>query len=433
MDAFQRKSLFMLIAGRLISLFGSGIQGVAIPLFILDLTGSGTMMGIFTLVSMVPALALAPLSGVLGDRYNRKTLMILADFARGGVVLILAGLAYTNQLSIYHLLCLQIFVSLLDSLFNASSEALIPDLVPRDDLPRANAFKGGSDSIAMIVGPLSGGIIYGVWGIKAVFLINALSFFASAVFEMFLRYQKTTQSTEKLTVELFVRQIREVLTFTWKQNGLKQLFAFGVVMNALTLPIFFIIMPYLLKQQIGISAEQFGTFQSTFIFGLLLGNIIFASFLAKRVTGKFIKTMILGQNVFIVIISLFSLPVMVKMGTGGNWGYLLPLGSMVMGLGIFNAFANIPISTNMQKLVGTEIRSRFFSIAGLFFQLATPFGCMIMGVLLDIIPVYFLAISVALLVMIIGVTFVLLADKEALEPGVAEKAQEVKESGAVTG
>lgn len=68
--------------GRLVSLLGSGIQSLALSLYILDITGSGAAMGTFLLITMLPRIVFAPLAGVLGDRLNRKWLMAYLDLFR---------------------------------------------------------------------------------------------------------------------------------------------------------------------------------------------------------------------------------------------------------------------------------------------------------------------------------------------------------------
>jgi len=87
------KNFVLFALGRLVSLVGSGIQMVAIPLYILDLTGSGAAMGIFTLLGMIPRLLAAPFAGVIGDRWNRKKIMVWTDFLRGILILYLSGIA----------------------------------------------------------------------------------------------------------------------------------------------------------------------------------------------------------------------------------------------------------------------------------------------------------------------------------------------------
>lgn len=162
----KSKNLWMYMGGRFVSLIGSGIQMIALPLYILDLTGSGTLMGIFSLLTLVPVVITAPFSGIIGDRRNRKNIMITMDIGRGTLICLLGIIAMTGAFNIYILFIIQIFISIMDSLFNSSSAALMPDLISKGELIEANSLKGGFDAASNILGPVLGGLIYGIWGIK---------------------------------------------------------------------------------------------------------------------------------------------------------------------------------------------------------------------------------------------------------------------------
>src|SRR6056297_971765 len=114
----NKKNFYLYALGRLVSIIGSGIQQVAIPLFILDLTGSGTIMGTFVLVTNIPKLIFGPFAGVLGDRFDRKKIMVYMDFARGGLILLLALLARLNALEISGLMIAQFLISTFDITFD---------------------------------------------------------------------------------------------------------------------------------------------------------------------------------------------------------------------------------------------------------------------------------------------------------------------------
>jgi len=96
----DNRNFWLFAMGRFVSLVGSGVQDVALPLFILDLTGSGTIMGTFMIISMLPRLLLYPIAGILGNRINRKWIMVWMDFGRGVVIILLALLASKNLITI---------------------------------------------------------------------------------------------------------------------------------------------------------------------------------------------------------------------------------------------------------------------------------------------------------------------------------------------
>ena len=94
------RNFWLFTLGRLVSLIGSGVQALAIPLYILDLTGSGVMMGTFSVVTMLPRILFGPIAGVLGDRFNRKYIMIYMDFARGAAIILMAYLSDVGVLNL---------------------------------------------------------------------------------------------------------------------------------------------------------------------------------------------------------------------------------------------------------------------------------------------------------------------------------------------
>jgi DHA3 family macrolide efflux protein-like MFS transporter len=244
------KNFWMYIGGRFISLIGSGIQTIALPLYILDITGSGTLMGIFSMLTLLPALIAAPFSGIIGDRKNRRNIMVTMDFGRGALISLLGILALTGCFNIYILFILQIFISIMDSLFNSSSSALMPDLISKNELIEANSTKGGLDAAATILGPALGGVIYGIWGIKMIFFVNGISFMISAIFSMFITYkgQVIKKGNEKVNIKVFLNENFEALKFIVSKKGLLQLFSFAMISNFLLAPMFDIIMPYALRK-----------------------------------------------------------------------------------------------------------------------------------------------------------------------------------------
>ena len=115
----------------------------------------------------------------------------------------------------------QVFVSIFDSLFNAATAAMLPDLVEARDYSRANAARSGVDSLSMIVGPVLGGVIYGLYGVKMVFLLNAVSFVLSAFCEQLIAYRAPDKKAARMTIENTLGEIVEVLVFIWRRLGLR--------------------------------------------------------------------------------------------------------------------------------------------------------------------------------------------------------------------
>lgn len=397
------------------SLVGSGIQSMALPLYILDVTGSGTLMGIFSVLTLVPALLAAPFSGIIGDRRNRRNIMIVMDIGRGTLICFLGILAMTGKLSIYALFIFQVFISIMDSLFNSSSAALMPDLISKEELIEANSAKGGFDAAAMILGPALGGVVYGIWGIKMVFYINGISFIVSSIFSAFIDFKAVIVKKDKISPKLFLTETTEALKFIVNKKGLCQLFSFAMASNFLIVPMLSIIMPYALKKEIGFSSQQYGYIVGFFTVGVLLGNIGISAYFKKLGLKKLMQSGLIIETIFTAFLCVLVIPGIVKIYGGATWSLFISLSVCCVIIGNFNAFVNTPISTNLQNLVPDEMRSRFFAILGMFSQGAVPIGSLLFGILLDAMKYYKLLIAVNIVSAIVTVIFLVGACDEAYE------------------
>jgi len=399
------RNFWLYLVGRIVSLVGSGIQMVAIPLYILDITGSGTMMGVFTMINLIPFLIFSPFAGVLGDRWNKKSIMVWTDIGRGVVILILAGLSYGGNMNLMALFVAQIAISLMNALFNSPTLAMLPELVNKDFLARANSLVSASQSASLILGPILGGVLYGFWGIKAIFLINGISFIASAISEWFIRYKHKPELTDKLTFKSAIIDIKEVLKYINNKKALKFLLFFVFMMNIFFNAGFAVIMPYFYKLTTGFSAEQFGILQAFFMVGLLIGNILFGAFFHKKNMLKMIKRGLYSAGLVYVGIALMAFPFFSNFFNAPGTTYFIVMGSLELLLGLAIAFIDTPTMTLFQSTLPKSIISKFFSIMMIASQMAIPFGGLVYGMLLDRMPSYNLLIVVsimALLIIVVG-------------------------------
>ncbi|GAB6189988.1 MFS transporter [Marinitoga arctica] len=403
MNKIQKNNFLLFVLGRIVSLIGSGIQMVAMPLFILDLTGSGTQMGLFAMISMIPALIIAPFAGVLGDRFNRKNIMVIMDYFRGAIILFMAYLTFNDYITLSILFAMQVIISLFDSLFGAATSAMIPDLVPEKDLMKAVSTTESLSSASMIIGPVLGGVIYGLFGMKWVFLFNGTSFILSALSEMFIKYKKTSNLSSKINLKIFYKDIKDAIEFIFESTVLRNLMIMAIFLNFLFNPMFVVLFPYTFREVIGFSPQQYGLLETMWTLGIMLGNIILAIFFSKSKNRKLLKNGIYGMVGLNLLLAIFLIPRI--RGYFSIWKIFLIVGSIITFMGISNAFVNTPISVFFQRIIPNEKRSKIFSVIGVLFQAATPVGMAIMGFLVDKYEVHILFIVLAILILLDVIIF----------------------------
>jgi predicted MFS family arabinose efflux permease len=174
----RNRSFRQLWLGQVVSQMGDWFDTIALYTIILNLTGSGRDVGLLLVARFVPSFFCGPLSGVVADRFSRRTIMIVTDVLRAVVVLGFLFVRRADQLwIIYVLTVLQLGLS---TFFEPAKTAVIPSIVSHRELVAANAISSVTWSVMLTLGAAIGGVITGWFGTNAAFILDALSYLLSA-------------------------------------------------------------------------------------------------------------------------------------------------------------------------------------------------------------------------------------------------------------
>ncbi|HXD33883.1 MAG TPA: MFS transporter [Pyrinomonadaceae bacterium] len=174
--------------GQVVSQMGDWFDTIALYTIILNLTGSGRNVGLLMVARFVPSFVFGPVSGVIADRFSRKTIMILSDVLRAFVVLGFLFVRRPDQLwLIYVLTVLQLVFS---TFFEPARTAAVPSIVSERELLPANAISSVTWSAMLTIGAAIGGVVTGWFGTNAAFILDSLSYVLSAVFIASIRFPK---------------------------------------------------------------------------------------------------------------------------------------------------------------------------------------------------------------------------------------------------
>ena len=181
--------------GQIVSLMGDWFNLIASATLLSSLTESGIALGALFVVRWLAPFLISPVAGVAADRYDRKKLLILADLARGVIVL---GFLLVRDVGdvwlLYTLTAIQLGVS---GFFFPARNAILPNIVSPKGLGAANALSSATWSVMLALGTALGGIATGGFGVQVAFLIDALSFFVSAVFIGQVRHHSTLETHKR--------------------------------------------------------------------------------------------------------------------------------------------------------------------------------------------------------------------------------------------
>ncbi len=185
--------------GQVVSQLGDWFNTIALYTIILNLTGSGRAVGLLLVARFLPSFIFGPMSGVIADRFRRRSIMIVSDLLRAVVVL---GFLFVRRAEhlwlIYFLTVLQLGLS---TFFEPAKTAAIPSLVSDRELVAANAISSVTWSAMLTIGAAIGGVVTGLFGTDVAFVLDALTYLLSAALIASVRVPKRApREKTKLTI-----------------------------------------------------------------------------------------------------------------------------------------------------------------------------------------------------------------------------------------
>ncbi len=398
------KNLLLLLLGRMVSDTGTGIQMVIMPLYIIDVGGSAATVGLFSFLCLMPTLLVYPFAGVLGDRLNRKLIMITTDLASALVILILAVVSHYGSMSLTVMLLVQVIVSILYGFFDPATKGMLPQLVSKDELTQANSILASLRTLAGVISPVLGAALYTNLGVSALFFLNGISFLISGSCSLFIRYKHWDR--EQVSGETrFLAELSEGVKFILNNPSIRRFCTFFLIIYAMIQPLFTVVLPLFFRNSLKYSDTQYGYLQMAMILGALFGSILVGLLFSKE---KIIKSLITGCSMQMVMLTAFYallLPGSISLLGNDTILYLSLLAGVLCLLSLAIMFINVPVQTFIQKATPDAYMSRVFSIVGMISKGGMPFGALLYGIILSKIQLHWVLLGVLLLMLLISVLF----------------------------
>ena len=184
----ENRGFRQLWLGQVVSQLGDWFDTIAVMALVLNLTGSGRDVGLIMVARFLPSVVVGPLAGVVADRFNRRTVMIVSDVLRAVVVLGFLFVRRPDQIwLIYTLTVLQLAFS---TFFEPAKSAAIPSIVAERELVSANAITSVTWSAMLTLGAVAGGLVTGWFGTDAAFVIDSATYLVSAALVWSVRFPR---------------------------------------------------------------------------------------------------------------------------------------------------------------------------------------------------------------------------------------------------
>lgn len=278
-DLVKKQKLFhkdftLVAIGQIISLFGNAIVRFALPLYLLNVTGSAALFGITSACSVIPGIILTPIGGIIADRVNKRNVMVILDFSTAALMLAFLFLMGKVNLVVLLIVTLMILYGI-QGTYQPAVQASLPVLASEKNLLSANAVINQVSTLAGILGPVLGGVLYGMWGIRSILILSAACFFLSAVMEIFIHIPFKRQKSEKSFFAVAVNDFKESFQFmSRKKPIILKIIMILALLNLFQTSLLLVAMPVIVTKTFGLSEKIYGYGQGAVAAGGLIGGIL---------------------------------------------------------------------------------------------------------------------------------------------------------------
>jgi MFS family permease len=363
--ALRHRNFQLYFGGQLVSNAGTWMQIIAQGWLVYELSHSELTLGVVGFAAAIPSLLVSPWGGVIVDRVPKRTLLILTQSSAMILAFILAVLAFTHVVQVWHIVLLAGGLGLVNAFDGPGRQAFVVEMVGREDLPNAIALNSMMFNSARVIGPAMGGLLLAVIGAAWCFTINGLSFLAVifGLWAMQVAPHEPHRGTESPW-----RQLTGGLRYVSGQPEL-----YGLLLLSLIFSVFGISYSTILPAFVGLMLNQgaaaYGWINAATGVGAVSGAFLIANHHGLNWRGAWLRT---ASIAFPLVLSAFA------------FTRFLPLSLVLafgLGLGFMVEFTMI--NTLLQTRVDDRLRGRVLSLYTLTFFGFAPFGNLAVGALAE--------------------------------------------------
>jgi MFS family permease len=358
--AFQYRDFRLMWTGACLSAIGTWMQIFAQGWLIWKISGSPQLLALDPILQAIPIFLFSLVGGVLADRFERRHMLIFSQCVQMTVATILTVLVGFHMVKVWHFLTGSFIVGFAQAFGGPAYSALIPTLVPKEDMPNAIALNSIQFNAAVAVGPAFGGIALHTLGATWCFGLNALSFLAPVITLLMLN----TRFLPEKTGGSMLASLKEGISFVRKQGAMEGLIVLAFCMAALGVPMR-TFLPVFADKVFHRGAEIAAWFLSSSGAGSVVGALAVAGLGNVNNKGRWALLMLMALG---VSVTAFALAPTVPLSCVA----LFFAGACMMGV-----FAMV--NSLVQLVVTNQMRGRVMSVYNLSFRSGMPMGNLIAG------------------------------------------------------
>ncbi|MHB1511421.1 MAG: MFS transporter [Acidimicrobiales bacterium] len=387
----RHRGFRLLAGGQLASNFGDAFYAVALPWYVLADHGGVLLLGTVLAAYGIPRTLLLAVGGHASDRWRPWTVMMVADALRAVADAALAVAAISGPANPYLVVPIAAVLGAGEGLFLPGSFAIVPSLLPDEDLQAGNALTAGSTQIATLVGPAAGGVVVAVLGASLAFALDAASFVVSAVTLAGVRLvQRPVGTPIPSELEATVAEGPTLRQLLASERVLQGFLLVVVAANLGSGGVSEVALPALAHGPFHAGADGYGGLIAAFGGGALVGTVVAAQARLAR------RPAIVASIAFLAEAGLLAaVPYL-----GGT----LPAGAALVAYGALNGFGNVVMITAFQRWAPTELMGRLMGLLMLAAFGVFPLSVVLGGIVVhNLGPAAFFPLAAAILAIAIAI------------------------------
>ncbi len=359
--------------GQIVSLVGSALVQFALVWYVTKQTGSATVLATATTAALVPHILLGPFVGALVDRWDRKLVMIIADFVVALATVVLAVLFATGAIQIWHIIAILLTRSAAGVFQGPARTAATTLMVPKEHLSRLGGVNQAVDGMINVFSPALGALLLAILpmqGVLAVDIVTAAIAIAMLIFFVKVPQPKTKPKTDKVTPRSLMADVRDAVRYIVTWPGLFLMILMASVLNMFLAP-GTNLLPLHVTTFFGKGAQELAWMQVAMGVGGIVGGLLLG------VWGGF------KRRVWTVLMGILGI------GAGMLAFGLIPADHYTWSLvgmgtvGLMASFANGSLGPLLQTKVPPEVQGRVFMLLSSLTLAMMPIGLFLSAPIAD--------------------------------------------------
>lgn len=284
-SSLHNRNYRLYFAGQSVSVIGTWTQKVAQVWLVLQLTDSGTMLGVTAALQQLPTLLLTPWGGLLADRVDKRKVLLFTQSAPVVPAVLLGVLTATGHVTIWIVLVLALLLGVIESLDKPARHTFVAEMVGNEHIPNAVALNNIMINVGKVAGPAFAGVMISAVGLASSFLVNAASFVAVLVGLLLMNTDQIQRATPAVRAK---GQLRDGLRYVRHRRDLLGPLVLMTVTGLLAYE-WTVLLPLLAHDTFGGDAQIVGLTFTAMGAGAIVGALALAGTL-KATTNRLVAS-----------------------------------------------------------------------------------------------------------------------------------------------